>query len=83
MMKITTKLLEFFKRNKPRSAPLLIITKESDDARYSEYRTIEKIITEIENNSTVPKEKIETLKSLIKNLKNKTLLQIKDGEIVK
>jgi hypothetical protein len=68
---------------KPDSAPLLLIRKCADEANIKEYNSIEAAIEDLESDPNVPKEKLERLKSSLKNLKNKTSIKIKDGEIIK
>lgn len=73
----------FFTRKHPNHAPLLIIKKETDDTTVKEYRSIEEAIDDLENDPNVPTDKIEKLKSSLKNLKNKSSIKIKNGEIIK
>jgi hypothetical protein len=63
--------------------PLLIIKKEADGANISEYRSIEEAISDLENDPNVPLDKIERLKLSLKQLKNKTSINIRNGEITK
>jgi hypothetical protein len=63
--------------------PLLIIKKEVDDANIKEYRSIEEAISDLENDPNVPLDKIEKLKLSLKQLKNKTSINIRNGEITK
>jgi hypothetical protein len=65
------------------SVPLLIIKKGADDINVKEYKSIEEAITDLENDPNVPAEKIEKLRSSLKNLKYKTSIKIKNGEILK
>ena len=65
-----------------KSAPLLIIKKEADDSNIKEYLTIEEAIADLENDPNVPSDKIENLKSSLKQLKNKTSIKIRNGEII-
>lgn len=67
----------------PNSAPLLLIRKGVDDMNIKEYNSIEAAIEDLESDPNVPKEKLENLKSSLKNLKNKTSIKIKNGEILK
>jgi len=48
-----------------------------------EYSSIDEAIEDLENDPNVPKEKIEKLKSSLKLLKDKTSIQIRDGELIK
>jgi len=61
----------------------LIIKKESDDVNIKEYKSIEEAIADLEIDPNVPTYKIEKLKSSLKNLKYKTSIKIKNGEIIK
>ena len=65
------------------SAPLIIIKKETDDANVKEYKSIEEAIADLENDPNVPSYKIKNLKISLKNLKNKTSIRIRNGEIIK
>lgn len=64
------------------SAPLLIIKKYSNDLNIKEYQSIEDAIADLENDPNVPLSKIEDLKSSVKQLKNKTSIRIRNGEII-
>lgn len=63
--------------------PLIIIQKEADAGNITEYHSIEEAIANLENDPNVPKEKIEKLKSSLNNLKYKTSIKIRDGDIIK
>lgn len=65
------------------STPLLIIKKDADDVNVKEYMSIDEAIADLENDPNVSSDKIEKLKSSFKNLKNKTSIKIKNGEIIK
>lgn len=65
------------------SVPLLIIKKNVDDANVKEYNSIEEAIADLENDPNVPSDKIEKLRSSLNNLKNKTSIKIRNGEIIK
>ncbi|MCX6236772.1 MAG: hypothetical protein NTY07_04280 [Bacteroidia bacterium] len=65
-----------------KSAPLLIIKKDIDDANVKKYESIEEAIADLENDPNVPSDKIEKLKSSLKQLKNKTSITIRNGEIL-
>jgi len=71
--------MSLFTKKNSKSAPLLIIKK---DANVKEYRSIEEAIADLENDPNVPMDKIEKLKLSLKNLKNKTSIKIKNGEII-
>jgi hypothetical protein len=75
-MRLLTKKL-----SKP--APLLIIKKEVEDSNIKEYLSIEEAISDLENDPNVSAEKIKKLRSTLKNLKNKTSIKIRNGEIIK
>ncbi|MCL5028105.1 MAG: hypothetical protein M1480_03690 [Bacteroidetes bacterium] len=81
-MKILDKLIGFIKNNS-KTIPLLIIKKETDKADTKEYNSIEEAIADLENDSSVSPEKIKKLKLSLKNLKNRTSITIRNGEIVK
>jgi len=73
----------FLIKKRSGSQPLLIIKKNVDNVNVKEYKSIEDAIENLENDPNVPSDKIETLKSSLKNLKNKTSIRIKNGEIIK
>ena len=79
----------FFTKKHSMSVPLLIIKKDADlsrtrdDLNVKEYKSIEEAIADLENDPNVPADKIKKLKSSLKNLKNKTSIKIRNGEIVK
>jgi polyhydroxyalkanoate synthesis regulator phasin len=73
----------FFAKKHSVSAPLLIIKKDADDVNVKEYKSIEEAIADLENDPNVPTEKIEKLRSSLKNLKYKTSIKIRNGEILK
>ena len=75
--------MELFTKKHSKSAPLLIIKKETDDANVKEYKSIEEVIADLENDPNVSADKIEKLKLSLKNLKNKTSIKIRNGEIIK
>jgi len=64
------------------SSPLLIIKKDVADSNVKEYLSIEEAIADLESDPNVPSDKIEKLKSSVKQLKNKTSIRIRDGEII-
>ncbi|MCL4549720.1 MAG: hypothetical protein M1495_14255 [Bacteroidetes bacterium] len=82
-MKILEKLIGFFKKNNSKTIPLLVIKKETDETDTKEYNSIEEAIADLENDPNVPPEKIKKLKSSLKNLKSRTSITIRNGEIVK
>lgn len=65
------------------STPLLIIKKDADDVNVKEYKSIEEAIADLEIDPNVPTYKIEKLRSSLKNLKNKSSIKIRNGELVK
>ena len=82
-MNAINKLMYLFTRKTVKSAPLLIIKKETDDFDIEEYQSIEEAIADLEKDPNVPSDKIEKLKSSLKQLKNKTSITIRNGEIIK
>ncbi|MCX6175577.1 MAG: hypothetical protein NTZ27_12560 [Ignavibacteriales bacterium] len=82
-MNTIKKLKGFFTKKNSVSVPLLIIKKDTDDSNIKEYKSIEEAITDLENDPNVPSDKIEKLRSSLKNLKYKTSIKIKNGEIIK
>lgn len=82
-MNIVKKISEIFlKRNREKGTPLLIIKKEPADTIVKELMLIEESIAELEKDPNVSIEIISKLKKSFKNLKNKTSIKIKDGEII-
>ncbi|MCX6150580.1 MAG: hypothetical protein NTX22_08670 [Ignavibacteriales bacterium] len=81
-MKTIKKLIDLFTKKQSKSAPLLIIKKEVDEVNVKEYKSIEEAIADLENDPNVPSVKIEKLRSSLKNLKNKTSIKIRNGEII-
>ena len=75
-------LMNLFTKKHSKSAPLLIIKKNADDANVKEYKSIEEAIADLEIDPNVPPDKIEKLRSSLKNLKNKTSIKIRNGEIL-
>ena len=82
-VKTLNKLMELFTKKQNKSAPLLIIKKETDNANVKEYNSIEEAIKDLENDPNVPSEKIEKLRSSLKKLKNNSSIKIRNGEILK
>ena len=72
----------FFTKKHSGSTPLIIIKKDTDDVNVKEYKSIEEAIADLEKNPNVPADKIEKLRSSLKNLKNKTSIKIRNGEII-
>jgi hypothetical protein len=81
-MKFFTEKHSCLPTGKAGSAPLLIIKKETDNANVKEYKSIEDAIADLENDPNVSADKIEKLRLSVKNLKNKTSIKIKNGEII-
>ncbi|MCK9424448.1 MAG: hypothetical protein M0Q21_00260 [Ignavibacteriaceae bacterium] len=87
-MNILKKLMSLFTKKHVKSAPLLIIRKNSDlfrmreDANIKEFTSIEEALADLENDPNVPSHKIEKLRSSLKKLKNKTSIKIRNGEIL-
>jgi septal ring factor EnvC (AmiA/AmiB activator) len=71
-----------FTRKISKPIPLLIIKKGVDDVSIKECTTIEKAIADLERGINVSREEIERLRSSLKNLKNKTSIKLKNGEII-
>ena len=69
-------------KKKFKSTPLFIIRKEADDGNIKEYISIEEAIADLESDPNVSAEKIEKLRSSLKNLKNRTSIIIRNGEII-
>jgi len=80
--------MSLFTKKHVKSAPLLIIRKNSDlfrmreDANIKEFTSIEEALADLENDPNVPSHKIEKLRSSLKKLKNKTSIKIRNGEIL-
>ena len=82
-MNTIKKLIGFLTKKHSVSAPLLIIKKDADDVNVKEYKSIEEAIADLEIDPNVPTYKIEKLRSSLKNLKNKSSIKIRNGELVK
>ena len=82
-MNTIKKLMGFFTKKHSSSVPLLIIKKDSDDSNVREYKSIDEAISDLESDPNVPADILERLKLSFKNLKNKTSIKIKNGEIIK
>ncbi|MDP2037410.1 MAG: hypothetical protein Q8L04_08500 [Ignavibacteria bacterium] len=82
-MKTIKKLIGLFQKKHSKSSPLVIIKKDADDVNVKEYKSIEAAIADLENDPNVSSEKVARLRLSLKNLKNKTSIKIKNGEIVK
>jgi len=77
------KLMRLFTKSQSDPAPLLIIKKDVHDDNIKEYTSIEEAILDLEKDPNVSSEKIEKLRTSLKNLKNKTSIKIRNGEIIK
>ena len=75
--------MSIFRKKPSKSAPLLIIKIDSTDSNIKEYESIDEAIADLANDPNVPVDKIEKLKSSLKQLKNKTSIKIRNGEIIK
>ncbi len=75
--------MSIFSRKPPKSAPLLIIKKDSDDTNIKEYESIDEAIADLANDPNVPPDKIEKLIHSVDQLKYKTSIKIRNGEIIK
>jgi len=62
--------------------PLLIIKKNADDANVKEYNSIKEAIEDLEMDPNVSAGKIEKLRSAFKDLKNKSSIRIRNGELL-
>lgn len=81
-MNMIKKLMYLFTKKLSKPAPLLIIKKDTDVSNIKEYQSIEDAIADLEIDPNVPADKIEKLKSSLKQLKNKTSIKIRNGEII-
>ena len=76
-------MIEFFTKRQSDPAPLLIIKKDIYDVNVKEYKSIEEAITDLEKDPNVSDVKIEKLRLSFIDLKNKTSIKIRNGEIIK
>lgn len=81
-MNTIEKVLSYFSKKHVKASPLLLIKQDSTDVNVKEYKSIEEAIADLENDPNVPLDKIEKLKSSLKQLKNKTSITIRNGEIM-
>jgi len=81
-MNTIEKLMYLFTKKTDRSAPLIIIRSNDVDVNVKEYNSIDEAIADLENDPNVPSDKMEKLKSSLKQLKNKTSIKIRNGEII-
>jgi len=75
-------LLGLFTNKLSNSAPLVIIKKGKEDKNIKEYNSIEEAIADLENDPNVSHYKIEKLRLSLNNLKHKTTIKIRNGEII-
>jgi len=76
------KLVKLFAKKETKPAPLLIIKKETIDADVKDYKSFEEVIADLEADPHVPTDKIEKLKRSLNQLKSKTSITIRNGEII-
>lgn len=76
------RLLRLFSKKQPKQTPLLILKRDTADSNIKEYLSIEEAIADLGNDPNVSLEKIEKLRSSLKNLKNKSTIKIKNGDII-
>ncbi len=74
--------MSLFSKKQTKSVPLLIIKMDMDDSNTKEYLSIEEAIADLENDPNVSAEKIEKIRSSLKNLKIKSTIKIKNGDII-
>ena len=75
-------LLNLFKKKPHGTMPLLIIRKEADEGYEKGYASVEDALADLEKDPNVPLDKLEKLKSSLKQLKNITTITIRNGEIL-
>ena len=81
-MKTVQNLLDLFYNKRAKKAPILIIKKDSTDTRPKEYSSIEDALADLESDSNIPLDKIEKLRGLLRQLKTKTTITIRNGEMI-
>lgn len=81
-MGIIKKLISQFILKPSKNIPLIIIKKYTDQENVKEYKSVEEAIADLENDPNVPADKIEKLKTSLKQLKNKTSIKIRNGELL-
>ena len=77
------RLMRLFSKKTSNSNPIVIIRKDTDQENIKEYKSVEEAIADLENDPNVPADKIEKLKTSLKQLKNKTSIKIRNGDIIK
>lgn len=70
------------KKNQKATSPLFIIKRAVDDSEIREYKAIEEIIIDLENDENISKEKLEKLRTSIESLKKLNSIKIKNSEIM-
>ena len=81
-LKKLEKFKQLFIKKHSDPLPLLIIKKNADDGNVKEYNSIEEAIEDLGKDPNVSAEKIEKLRSALKNLKNKSSIRIRNGELL-
>jgi hypothetical protein len=74
--------MRIFSKKLAKPSPLLIIKKGKGDENVKEYNSIEEAITDLEKDPNVSHYKIEKLRLSLNNLKHKTTIKIRNGEII-
>lgn len=74
--------MNLFNRKHAGTVPLLIIKKDAGGTNEKGYASIDDAIADLEKDPNVPADKLEKLKSSLKQLKNKTSITIRNGEII-
>ncbi len=77
------KIANLFSKKQPSPLPLLIIKKNAGDENVKEYTSVDEAIADLESDPNVPAHKIEKLRMSLKEVKNKSTIRIRNGEIVK
>jgi len=78
---ILKNLKSFFVKKKKNSVPLFIIKKRADVPTEKEFISMEEIISLMENDPNIPKDKLEKLRSSLNRLKNNNVIKIKNGRL--
>jgi hypothetical protein len=80
-MNIWYRLKGIIKKQNHNSVPLIIVQKDFNSTETKEYYSIEKAIADLENDINIPKEKLEQIRKSPDNLKHKSSIKIRNGEI--
>jgi hypothetical protein len=80
-MNIWNRLKGIIKKQNHNSVPLIIVQKDFNSTETKEYYSIEKAIADLENDINIPKEKLEQIRRSLDNLKHKSSIKIRNGEI--